>query len=296
LAYELKASKTSKQQEIRRRAPGEPCPLSFAQQRLWFLHQLEPASAAYNCPAAVRYVGALNLAALAQSFNEVVRRHEVLRTRFSARDGNPVAVIVPSLEVPLPMVDLSGLPAARVEAELERLSRLEGQRAFDLSADVLLRTTVLRVSAAEHVVVVTMHHIVSDGWSIEVLVKEVAALYEAYRKGSAAALAPLTGQYADYAQWEREWLQGEVLEQQLEYWKQQLAEVPVLELPADRPRPPVPSYRGAYEGFELDQELTAGLKELSRRLDATLFMTLLAAWQALLHRYSGQPEIVVGTP
>src|SRR6185369_4337294 len=170
------------------------------------------------------------------------------------------------------------------------------QRGFDLSADALLRTTVMRVSADEHVVVVTMHHIISDGWSTGVLVKEVAALYEAYRKGSAAALQPLTGQYADYAHWEREWLQGEVLEQQLGYWKQQLAEVPVLELPADRPRPPAPSYRGAYEGFELDQELSTGLKELSRRLEATLFMTLMAAWQTLLHRYSGQPEIVVGTP
>src|SRR6185369_16349907 len=170
------------------------------------------------------------------------------------------------------------------------------QRGFDLSADALLRTTVMRVSADEHVVVVTMHHIISDGWSTGVLVKEVAALYEAYRKGSAAALQPLAVQYADYAQWEREWLQGEVLEQQLEYWKEQLAEAPVLELPADRPRPPVPSYRGAYESLELDQELTAGLMSLSRRLDATLFMTLFAAWQALLHRYTGHRDIVVGTP
>ncbi|HEY4426241.1 MAG TPA: condensation domain-containing protein, partial [Pyrinomonadaceae bacterium] len=271
-------------------------PLSFAQQRLWFLHQLEPASAAYNCPAAVRFVGTLNLAALVQSFNEVVRRHEVLRTGFSAHDGNPAPVIASSLEVPLPLVDLSGLPAARVEAELERLSRLEAQRGFDLSHDALLRTTALRVSADDHVVVVTMHHIISDGWSTGVLVKEVAALYEAYRKGSAAALAPLAVQYADYAHWEREWLQGAVLDEQLEYWKQQLAEVPVLELPTDRPRPPAPSYRGAYESFELDPELSAGLKELSRRLDATLFMTLMAAWQTLLHRYSGQRDIVVGTP
>ena len=271
-------------------------PLSFAQQRLWFLNQLEPGSAVYNCPAAVRFTGALNLAALEQSFNEVMRRHEVLRTRFDVREGSPVPIVAPSLQVPLPIVDLSGLPTSLAEVELERLARLEAQRAFDLSQDVLLRTKVLRVSADEHVIVVTMHHIVSDGWSIGVLVKEVGALYEAYAKGSAATLKPLAVQYADYAHWEREWLQGAVLDEQLEYWKQQLAAAPVLELPTDRVRPPVPSYRGAYESFELDQELTARLMSLSRRLDATLFMTLMAAWQALLHRYSGQSDIVVGSP
>ncbi|HEY3581710.1 MAG TPA: condensation domain-containing protein, partial [Pyrinomonadaceae bacterium] len=275
---------------------GGELPLSFAQQRLWFLDQLEPGKATYNCPAAVRFIGPLNLAALRQSFNEVVRRHEVLRARFRARDGSPVQIIAPSLQVPLPVIDLSGLPRARAEVEIERLSRLEAQRGFDLSVDVLLRTKVLRVSAAEHVVLVTMHHIVSDGWSIGVLVKEVSALYEVYAQGSAVTLKPLAVQYADYASWEREWLQGDVLEEQMAYWKEQLADAPVLELPTDRPRPPVPSYLGAYETFELGQELTASLMSLSRRLDATLFMTLFAAWQTLLHRYSGQNDIVVGTP
>ena len=222
------------------------------------MDQLEPGKATYNCPAAVRFEGALNLAALAQSFNEVVRRHEVLRTRFNMRDGRPVQIIAPSLQVPLPIIDLSGLPACDVwKRRSSGLSRLEAQRAFDLSHDVLLRTKVLRVSGDEHVVLVTMHHIISDGWSIGVLVKEVAALYEAYAKGNAVTLKPLAVQYADYAHWESEWLQGEVLDEQLEYWKEQLAEAPVLELPADRPRPPVPSYRGAYESFELDQELTS---------------------------------------
>ena len=277
-------------------ARDEELPLSFAQQRLWFLDQLEPGMATYNCPAAVRFSGPLNIAALKQSFNEVVRRHEALRTRFSARDGNPVQVIVQSLELPLPIVDLSGLSAADVETEIDQLSRLEAQRAFDLSADVLLRTTVLRVNANEHVVLLTMHHITSDWWSIGVLVKEVAALYEAYAKGSAVILKPLEVQYADYAHWEREWLQGEVLDKQLDYWKQQLADVPVLELPADRPRPPLPTYGGALEGFDVEPELTAALSGLSRRLDATLFMTLMAAWQTLLHRYSGQSDIVVGSP
>ncbi len=274
----------------------EELPLSFAQQRLWFLNQLEPGSAVYNCPAAVRFTGALNLAALAQSFNEVMRRHEVLRTRFGVREGSAVQIVAPLLQVPLPIVDLSGLPRSRAEVELERLARLEAQRPFDLSQDVLLRTKVLRVSVDEHVIVVTMHHIVSDGWSIGVLVREVGALYETYAKASAVTLKPLSVQYADYAHWEREWLQGAVLDEQLEYWKQQLAAAPVLELPTDRIRPPVPSYRGAYESFELNQELSAGLMSLSRRLDATLFMTLMAAWQALLHRYSGQRDIVVGTP
>ena len=274
----------------------EELPLSFAQHRLWFLDQLEPGKATYNFPAAVRFTGALNLAALEQSFNEVVRRHEALRTRFSARDGSPVQIISPSLELPLPIVDLSRLPAWKVETEIERLSRLEGQRAFDLSNDVLLRTKVLRVSGNDHVVLLNMHHIISDGWSVGVLVKEVVKHYEAYAKGSAVALKPLAVQYVDYAHWEREWLQGDVLAEQLDYWKQQLADAPVLELPTDRPHSPVPTYGGALEGFEVDQKLTAGLNALSRRLNSTLFMTLMAAWQALLHRYSGQSDIVVGTP
>jgi pristinamycin I synthase-3/4 len=274
----------------------EELPLSFAQQRLWFLDQLEPGSAVYNCPAAVRFTGRLNIAALKQSFNEVVRRHEVLRTSFSTRDGSPQQVIASALQVPLPIIDLRALPATRVEAEIQRLSLLEAQRAFDLSHGPLLRTKLLRVSAEQHVVLLTMHHIISDGWSIGVLVKEVTALYVANAQGTPATLEPLPIQYADYAYWEREWLQGEVLEAQLEYWKKQLAGATVLELPTDRPRPQVQTYRGAHERFELDKELSGALNELSRRLEATLFMTLLAAWQTLLHRYTGQSDIVVGSP
>jgi amino acid adenylation domain-containing protein len=274
----------------------EELPLSFAQQRLWFLDQLEPGSAVYNCPAAVRFSGALNIAALEQGFNEVVRRHETLRTSFSTRSGSPIQVIASSLQVPLPLIDLSGLPAARVAEEIQRLSLLEAQRAFDLSHGALLRTKLLRVSAEEHVVLLTMHHIISDGWSIGVLVKEVTALYVAHAKGTPAKLEPLPIQYADYAYWEREWLQGEILEEQLEYWKKQLAGATVLELPTDRPRPQVQTYRGAYESFHVDKELSSALNELSRRLEATLFMTLLATWQILLHRYSGQNDIVVGSP
>lgn len=271
-------------------------PLSFAQQRLWFLDQLEPNKATYNFPAAVQFTGALNIAALAQSFNEVVRRQEALRTRFRMRDGRPVQIITKCLELSLPIVDLSSLPRWSVDTEIERLSRLEAERAFNLSDDILLRTRVLRASANEHLVLLNMHHIISDGWSVGVLVKEVAKLYEAYANGKAPSLPPLPIQYADYAHWEREWLQGEVLDKQLDYWKQQLADAPPLELPADRMRPPTPTHGGAYEEFEVDAELTARLSELSRRLNSTLFMTLMASWQALLHRYSGQGDIVVGTP
>ncbi|HJT66776.1 MAG TPA: amino acid adenylation domain-containing protein, partial [Pyrinomonadaceae bacterium] len=271
-------------------------PLSFAQQRLWFLDQLEKGSAVYNCPAAVRFHGALNIAALEQSLGEVVRRHEVLRTSFVSRDGSPAQVIASSFDLKLPLIDLSGLPRQLLERELHRFSLLEAQRPFDLAHGPLLRTKLLRVSEAEHVVLLAMHHIVSDGWSIGVLVKEVAALYAAFAGGKQSMLEPLPVQYADYAYWERAWLQGDVFERQLEYWKQQLDGAQVLELPADRPRPPVQTYRGGYGTFNLDRQLADGLNELSRHLDATLFMTLLAAWQTLLHRYSGQQDIVVGSP
>jgi amino acid adenylation domain-containing protein len=271
-------------------------PLSFAQQRLWFLDQLEPGSAVYNCPAAVRFTGALNLAALEQSFNEVARRHEVLRTHFTSRDGQPAQVIASSLHVPLPVIDLSGLPPERLQTEIQRLSVLEAKRAFNLSHDALLRTTLLRVSEVEHVVLLTMHHIISDGWSIGVLVREVAALYTAFAAGAASVLEQLPVQYSDYAYWEREWLDGEVLEEQLAYWRRQLDGVTVLELPADHVRPWLQSNEGAFASFHLDQALSSALNELSRRLDATLFMTLMAAWQTLLYRYSGQHDVVVGSP
>ena len=214
----------------------EDLPLSLAQQRLWFLDRLEPASTVYISPAAVRFTGALNSVALEQAFNEVVRRHEVLRTSFSMRAGNPVQIIAPSLQVPLPIIDLSELPAARVEDEIQRLSRLEARRVFDLRHGALLRTKLLRVSAEEHVVLLSMHHIISDGWSIGVLIREVAALYSAYVRGEASPLKLLPVQYADFAQWQRTWLQGEVLSAQLNYWRAELAGAPaVLNLPLDNP-------------------------------------------------------------
>ena len=272
-------------------------PLSHAQERLWFLDQLGPGSVAYIVPAAVRLKGWLDVEALQRTLDEVVRRHEVLRTRFIAVDGEPVQVIAPPSRLELPVIDLSELPEEEREAEAHQLAAAEAQRPFDLSVGPLLRVQLLRLREEDHVVLFTMHHIITDGWSTGILVREVAALYEAYIKGHESPLPELEIQYADYAVWQREWLQGEVLEQQLSYWRQQLGEeLPVLQLPTDKPRPPVQSYRGRSLGFSLPAELTAELKKLSNAESVTLYMTLLTAFKILLWRYSGQSDVVVGTP
>jgi amino acid adenylation domain-containing protein len=270
-------------------------PLSFAQQRLWFLHQLEQDSIVYNIPAAVRFRGRLNVEALRQSINELVRRHETLRTTFASVDGIGVQVIAPQQEAYLPVVDLAGMGETEREAEVERLSREEAHRPFDLATGPLLRTTLLRLGEEEYVLLLTMHHIVSDGWSVGVLVRDLTTLYSAYVTGSAPPLEGLPVQYADYAAWQREWLRGEALETQLTYWRGQLAGAPRLELPADFARPPLPTGRGAKLHFQFPPALAEQLRGLSRREGATLFMTLTAAFKALLHRYTGQDEVVVGT-
>ncbi len=270
-------------------------PLSFAQQRLWFLQQLDGESAAYNMPVRVKLRGSLDVGALRRTLSEVMRRHEVLRTRFEVVEGEARQVIAAAVELELPVTDLSSMPNA--EAEAERIEKAEAKQPFDLSVDLMVRTQLLRLSAEEHVLLLTMHHIVSDGWSMGVLVREVAALYEAYRKGEESPLAELAVQYGDYAVWQREWLQTEVLAGQLGYWREQLAGAPsLLELPTDGPRPAVQSFRGAAARHRLSSELHSGLQQFSRKQQATLFMTLLAGWQTLLYRYSGQTEIVVGTP
>jgi amino acid adenylation domain-containing protein len=271
-------------------------PLSHAQQRLWFLDQLDPGSVTYNIPEAVRLQGRLDVEALERTLNEVVRRHEVLRTTFVAVNGESVQVIAPPSRLGLPVLDLSELPEGERGAAVDRLTAAEAQRPFDLSAGPLLRVQLLRLDAEDHVVLFTVHHIISDGWSTGILVREVAALYEAYVAGRESPLPELEIQYADYAVWQREWLQGEVLEQQLAYWRQQLAELPVLQLPTDKPRPPVPSHQGRAIGFSVPAELTAELKRLSHTEGVTLYMTLLAAFKILLWRYSGQSDVVVGTP
>jgi alpha-ketoglutarate-dependent taurine dioxygenase/aryl carrier-like protein len=270
-------------------------PLSYAQQRLWFLDQLEPGSVAYNIPKAIRLSGKLELAALERTLNEVVRRHEVLRTRFVAVNGQPVQVIEAEAWVTIPVIDLSELPAEEREAQAAGEAVAEAQTRFDLSAGPLLRVKLLRLGDEDHVVLFTMHHIVSDGWSTGILVREVAALYEAFIEGRESPIEELAIQYADYAVWQREWLQGEVLERQLNYWRKQLGgELPVLQLSTDRPRPAVPTNRGATHSLMLPAELAKELKALSRREGVTLFMTLLATLQTLLSRYTGQEEVVIG--
>ncbi|HEX2269643.1 MAG TPA: amino acid adenylation domain-containing protein [Pyrinomonadaceae bacterium] len=282
---------------IRRVGRDRSLPLSFAQQRLWFLHQLEPESAVYNIGFAVRLRGRLDGARLQQTLTEVVRRHEVLRTTFAVEHGEPVQVIGEARDVPLPIVDLSELDASVREIESQRLIAVESQQPFDLSTGPLMRAGLLRFSAEEHILPLTVHHIISDGWSIGVMVREVAALFAAFSKGEPSPLPELAIQYADFAVWQREWLQDEVLERQLDYWRNQLSGAPpVLELPIDKPRPPVQSFNGSHESLGLDEQISKQLHELSRREGVTLFMTLLAAWQLLLSRYTGQKDIAVGTP
>jgi hypothetical protein len=233
---------------------------------------------------------------LQRTLFEVVRRHEVLRTSFPSVNGNPQQRIAERWQPPLPFIDLSGLDQGAGEEVARRLAQREALQPFNLATGPLLRATLLRLGAEEHVLLFTMHHIASDGWSMGLLVREVAALYQAYQEGQESPLEELTVQYADYAVWQREWLAGEVLEGQLDYWRRQLAGAPaVLELPTDRPRPRVQSYQGATSEFRLSAELTAGLKELSRRSGVTLFMTLLAGFEVLLWRLSGQEDICVGT-
>ncbi len=271
-------------------------PLSFAQERLWFLHQREPASAAFNIPIVIRITGPLDLSALEQSLNEIVRRHESLRTTFAVVEGQLVQVIARALTIKLSPVDLRHYGEDERELETRRLIDEEGQRPFSLSEGPLLRIAILIVGEAEHVVLFTMHHIVSDGWSMGVLMREVAAFYESFSTGRLFSLPDLQIQYADYAVWQRRRLQGELLDEHVSYWRRQLGgELPVMELPADKPRASVKSYRGKVQSFVLSTELSASILALSRGEGVTLFMTLLAAFQALLQRYTNQDDIIVGT-
>ena len=275
----------------------EDLPLSLMQERLWFLEQLDPGNTSYNMPSAVRLRGPLDVDALARSFQAVVDRHETLRTSFPSVQGQPRQAIAEKLEIQLPVIDLSGIPDERREAEVRRQADVEARTPFDLVSGPLFRTQLLRLGATEHVLLVTVHHIVSDGWSQHLLIQEVAALYEAFSQGQPSPLEPLSLQYADYAVWQRGYLAGESLERQLAYWTEQLGGAPAsLNLPTDRPRPAVQSYRGASEGLQLSGELSEALRELSRRQGATLFMTLLAAFKVLLSRLSGQEDIAVGSP
>jgi amino acid adenylation domain-containing protein len=282
---------------IMRRQDTGSLPLSFAQQRLWFIDQLLPNNPAYNIPAVVRIEGVLNRKALQQGLSEVVRRHEALRTTFAVVEGQPIQVIALPEPFPLPLLDLQSQPETERAAEVDRLATEEAQRPFDLTRGPLIRASLLRLAEKTHVLLLTMHHIVSDGWSIGVAVRELAALYLAFASGQPAALPELPIQYADFALWQRQRMQGEILERQLVYWKQQLAGAPpMLELPASRPRPARQTFRGARQPFVLPMRLYEELLALSQREAVTLFMTLLAAFQTLLHRYTGEDDILVGSP
>jgi amino acid adenylation domain-containing protein len=272
-------------------------PLSFSQQRLWFLDRLHPGTTAYNLPAAVRVSGPLDVAVLGRALSEVVRRHEVLRTVFAQVDGRPSQVVRGAEAVDLPLADLSGAGEEEREAMVLRAAAEEARLPFDLSAGPLVRARVLKLKEEEHVLVLCQHHIVSDGWSTGVLVGELTALYGAYSRGEESPLEELPLQYADYAAWQREWLRGEVLEAGMAYWRGRLGgELPVLDLPADRPRPSSYAYEGGRVHAEVPAALAESLRALGRAGGATLFMTLLAGFKALLSRYSGQEDVLVGTP
>lgn len=274
-----------------------PIPLSFAQQRLWLLAQLEPDSVAYNIPIALRVLGPLDTEALQRSFDEVVRRHEVLRTTFTVSDGVPAQIIAPSLTVPLPVIDLQHLPLPDRQVAAERLAAAEAQRSFDLQYGPLLRINALRLNPDEHVLLLTLHHIVSDAWSAHVLVREVSTLYGAFVEGHRSPLPDLPIQYADFSQWQRDWLSGPVLDREMAYWKQILGgDLPLLPLPADHPRQAVQQSSGAALTVSFPSALTEDLLALSRREGVTLFMLLLTAFDVLLNRYTGMEDLLVGTP
>jgi amino acid adenylation domain-containing protein len=272
-------------------------PLSFAQQRLWLVQQLSPDNNSYNLLEALRLDGSLDIAALKQSLSELVRRHEILRTTFPIVNGKPIQLIAPDTALTLPIDDLQGLSRQEQTSQIRQMAKSLASQPFDLGVGPLVQFTLLQLSDRENVLLLKMHHIIYDGWSLNIFFGELSQLYAAFSQGLSSPLAELAIQYADFAVWQRQWLTGEVLEQQLNYWQQQLAGAPlVLELPADKPRPPVQTFQGGVESFILDRDLTQRLQQLSQQSDATLFMTLLAAFLVLISRYSGQSDIIVGSP
>lgn len=273
-----------------------PAPLSFAQERLWFLDQLTPGLAADNIPVALHIKGSLQVKALKQSLDEIVRRHEVLRTTFNILDDQPVQVIAPLLSIALALSDLRALAPDVREREAAQLTTQEATQPFDLARGPLLRTHLIQLDDQEFRLLLTIHHIVSDGWSMGLLYREIAILYQAFANGTSSPLGELAVQYADFASWQRFWLEEEAQKGHLAYWKQQLGNaLTPLHLPIDRPRPVLPTFSGGVESLILPAPLTAAIKALSLREDVTLFMLLLAAWQTLLWRYTGQDDICVGT-
>jgi amino acid adenylation domain-containing protein/non-ribosomal peptide synthase protein (TIGR01720 family)/FkbM family methyltransferase len=282
---------------IQRSGEREHAPLSFPQHELWLSDKLEPGTTAFNLPTIVKISGQFNISIIEQTLSEIVRRHEILRTTFAEVDGQPLQIIAPPRPLSLPVVDLSRLFAGRREAQVKRLMKEETEQPFDLQRGPLMRVRLVKLSGSEHVLLLTLHHIICDGWSMGVLVREVAALYQAYVRGERSPLEELAVQYGDYAIWQREWLEGEALERQLSYWREQLAGAPAeLQLPRDRARTAVSTHGGGSQELRLSRKLSEQLRQLSQQTGATLFMVLLGAFAALLTRYSGEQEVVVGSP
>jgi amino acid adenylation domain-containing protein len=296
-------------EEVRRATLGLPAaplrpilregelPLSYGQETFWFLEQLQPGSPVFNMDVAIRLRGPLNLAAAEQTFNEVVRRHEALRTTIVAREGRPIAVVAPPAPFPVQVLDLTGLPESEREGEARRLADEASRRLFDLERGPLFRVSLLRLGPEVHVGLLTAHHAVFDGWSMDIFFQEIGILYQAFRAGKPSSLPPLPIQYADFAHWQRQWLQSGLMEDQLAYWKKQLAgPLPVLELPTDHPRPAVRTFHGARQLTVVSPALTEAIHTLARREGFTLYMVLLTAFETLLQRYSGQDDFCIGTP
>ncbi|NEP51638.1 MAG: AMP-binding protein, partial [Moorea sp. SIO3C2] len=275
---------------------SNPPPLSYAQQRLWFIEKMALISNAYNLPLTLHLVGKLDYVALQTSINQIIARHETLRTTFSETNGTPVQIIQPPFELELPRKDLSGLTPSEQTTKLQELLQQENELSFHLEVDPPIRAQLYQLGTTEHILQITLHHIASDGWSLTVLPKELSAIYTATLEDQPSPLPPLPIQYADFAVWQKNYLQGETLETQLNYWKQKLQYLPQLQLPTDYPRPPVQTFNGAGIPINIPAALTSKVKQLTQEQETTLFMTLLAVFKVLLSRYSGQQSIAVGTP
>jgi len=271
-------------------------PLSHGQERMWFIDQLEKGNSIYNRPVFIRINGDLKAPVLEQCLNEIISRHEIFRTTFPAANGQPLQVISPLQPLTLTVSDIGHLPDGESEGEVRRQATDEAALSFDLDRGPLIRARLLRLGEQEHILLLTMHHIIFDGWSEGVLFQELSVLYESFSTGQPSPLSTLPIQYADFAVWQRQWLHGEISDSQLAYWKKQLSDASVLELPTDRPRPPGQTFRGSKQCFFVPKALTERLKAISREEGTTLFMTLLAAFQTLIHRYTGQDDIIVGSP
>jgi amino acid adenylation domain-containing protein len=292
-----KAESSGEKQAIQKRNQADPLPLSFAQQRLWFLEQMNPGSPAYNIPSAVLMKGRLDLNALTESFNQVIRRHEVLRTVFRMTDGRPFQVILPELKINMPVYDLTGVSGEDQMEEAGKIITEDNLKPYDLNNGPLIRILLIKLQEEENVLCLNMHHIISDGWTLQILMREVSALYSACSSGKASAVPEPPIQYGDYTVWQREWVQGDTLKKQMDYWVKKLTgSQGVLELPTDFQRPPVQGFKGARQHLEIPAGLVGELSVLAQKKGATLFMILLTALKIVLHKYSGQSEIIVGTP